>query len=86
MVDKPNGSPFTASERAVLHQLAEMFSEKEDRDHLRRLLEEGVTLKQIILAYKTNRRMMATLKAIGALIVLLAAVVGAIKSLNPWPK
>lgn len=58
-------SSFTEDERATLHSLAEMFSDKDDRDELRRLVHEGTTLREIILAYKTNKRVVSTLKALG---------------------
>lgn len=77
---------FTVAERATLHSLAEMFSDKEDRDELRRLLDQGVTIREITLAYKTNRRMISTLKAAGGLIILLGGSWTAIKGLGIWPR
>lgn len=80
------GKPeFAEHERATLHSLAEMFSEKDDRDLLRQLLHEGVTLKELIMAYKTKRRMVGSLKALGALVVLGGAVVGTLKGFGLWP-
>lgn len=77
---------FTEDERATLHSLAEMFSDKDDRDELRRLVHEGTTLREIILAYKTNKRVVSTLKTLGGLIVLAGGTVAALKGLNLWPK
>lgn len=79
-------SKFTEDERATLHSLAEMFSDKDDRDELRRLVHDGTTLHEIILAYKTNRRVVSTLKTVGGLIVLAGGTVAALKGLNLWPK
>lgn len=79
-------SNFTEDERAVLHSLAEMFSDKSSRDELRRLVHDGTTLREVVLAYKTNRRVVSILKAIGSLIVLLGGAVAALKGLNLWPK
>ncbi len=77
---------FTEDEHATLHSLAEMFSDKDDRDELRRLVHEGTTLREIILAYKTNKRVVSTLKTLGGLIVLAGGTVAALKGLNLWPK
>ena len=44
--------PFTEDERAALHSLAEMFQDKASRDELRRLVHEGTTLREIIMATK----------------------------------
>ncbi|WP_420012233.1 hypothetical protein [Tateyamaria sp.] len=79
-------SPFTKDQRATLHSLAEMFSDKDARDELRRLVHEGTTLREIILAYKTNKRVVSTLKTLGGLIVLAGGTVAALKGLNLWPK
>ncbi len=79
-------SKFTEDERATLHSLAEMFSDKDDRDELRSLVRSGATLHEIILAYKTNRRAVSLLKAAGGVIVLGGATVAALKGLNLWPK
>jgi len=83
MTDKQSG--FTDDERAALHSLAEMFQLKEDRDELRRLVDSGTTLRELVMAYKVNRRMMTVLKASGGMIVLGAAVVAALRGLNIWP-
>ena len=77
-------SNFTSDERATLHSLAEMFQDKEDRDELRRLLHAGTTLRELVMAYKVNRRMMTVLKASGGMIVLLAAVVAAVRGWITW--
>ncbi|MEL6959717.1 MAG: hypothetical protein AAGL89_12280 [Pseudomonadota bacterium] len=77
-------SSFSADERATLHSLAEMFSDKDDRDELRRLVHDGTTLREIIMAYKTKHRVVSTLKAVGAFVVLASAVVAALKGLIPW--
>lgn len=79
-------SKFTQEERQVLHSLAEMFSEKDCRDELRILVQDGATIRQLILAYKTNKRVVSTLKTVGGLIVLGGATVAALKGLNLWPK
>jgi radical SAM superfamily enzyme with C-terminal helix-hairpin-helix motif len=77
---------FTDEERAALHSLAEMLRDKDDRDLLRRLIHDGTTLREIILAYRTQRRLIAGLKATAGLIVLLGGAVAALKSLGLWPK
>ncbi|MCP3972287.1 MAG: hypothetical protein GY717_18585, partial [Rhodobacteraceae bacterium] len=77
---------FSAPERATLHSLAEMFQEKDDRDQLRQLVHDGATVREIILAYRTQRRLAATLKAVGGLIVLAGGSVAALKGLGLWPK
>ncbi|MBO9453271.1 hypothetical protein J7426_23625 [Tropicibacter sp. R16_0] len=79
-------APFSENERAALHSLAEMFQDKKSRDELRRLVHEGTTLREIILAYKTNRRVVSTLKTVGGLIILLGGSVAALKGLGLWPK
>mgnify|MGYP000132623525 CR=1 FL=1 len=81
-----SSSKFNTEERAVLHSLAEMFGDKEDRNQLRILVHEGATIKELILAYKTQKRLVGTLKAVGGLIVLAGASVAALKGLNLWPK
>lgn len=79
-------SSFTEDERATLHSLAEMFSDKDARDELRQLVREGTTLRELVLAYRTNRRVISTLKTIGGLIVLAGGTVAALRGLNLWPK
>ena len=79
-------SQFSSDERAALHALAEMFQDKDSQDELRRLVHDGTTLREIILAYKTNRRVISTLKTIGGLVVLAGGAVAALKGLNLWPK
>lgn len=86
MQDRPVEAPFSENERAALHSLAEMFQDKKSRDELRRLVHEGTTLREIILAYKTNRRVVSTLKTVGGLIILLGGSVAALKGLGLWPK
>ena len=76
---------FSEADRRTLRSLAEMFSDKEERDQLRRLMHEGATLREIILAYKTNRRLISGLKAVGGLIVLAGATAAALRGLNLWP-
>jgi hypothetical protein len=85
MTEKSLRDSFSATERAALHSLAEMFQDKDDRDALRGLVQDGATLSEIILAYRTQRRMVGALKATGGLIVLLGATVAALKGLNLWP-
>lgn len=79
-------SNFSEEERATLHSLAEMFSDKDDRDELRRLVHEGTTLREIILAYKMNKLVVLILKTLGGLIILAGGAVAALKGLNLWPK
>ena len=79
-------SQFSSDERAALHSLAEMFQDKDSRDELRRLVHDGTTLSEFILAHKTNRRVISTLKTIGGLVVLAGGTVAALKGLNLWPK
>ena len=86
MLNQKQDSAFNPSERATLHSLAEMFGDKDDRDQLRRLVQEGATLRELILAYKTQRRLVGSLKALGGFVVLIAAVVAALKGLSLWPK
>jgi hypothetical protein len=76
---------FSDDERVALRSLAEMFQDRDDRDALRRLLLEGATIGEIVLAYRAQRRMVGALKATGGLIVLLGATVAALKGLNLWP-
>jgi hypothetical protein len=78
--------PFSRSERQTLHSLAEMFQDKEDRDELRRILEEGTTIRELVMAFKTNRRVIGSLKAVAGLIVVLGGAIAALKGLNWWPK
>ena len=75
---------FTDSERGTLRSLAEMFGEKDDRDALRRIVADGGTLKEIILAYRTQKMVIGTLKAIGGLIVLAGAAFAALKGFGLW--
>ncbi len=79
-------SPFSSDEHAALHSLAEMFQDKESRDELRRLVQDGTTLREIILAYKINGRVISKLRTIGGLVVLAGGTVAALKGLNLWPK
>ncbi|MCI5038437.1 MAG: hypothetical protein MRY81_02020 [Donghicola eburneus] len=85
MTEKSLRDSFNADERAALHSLAEMFQDKDDRDALRGLVQDGATISEIILAYRTQRRMVGFLKATGGMIVLLGATVAALKGLNLWP-
>ncbi|MEH6836651.1 MULTISPECIES: hypothetical protein [Falsihalocynthiibacter] len=77
---------FTELERLALHSLAEIFQDKPARDDLRRLVQEGTTLKEIILAYRTQRRMMSSLKAVASLIAVVGAAYAALKTLGVFPK
>ena len=86
MTEQNAHATFSESQRAALHSLAEMFQDKASRDELRRLVHEGTTLREIIMAYKTNRRAVSTLKTIGTLIVLAGGSVAALKGLGLWPK
>lgn len=86
MNDRNSAASFSNDERAALHSLAEMFQDKDDRDQLRQLMHDGATLKEIILAFRTQRRMISSLKAVGGLIVLLGATVAALKAMSLWPK
>ena len=62
-----------------------MFSHKEDRNELRRMLDEGATVRELVLAYKTNRRVISALKTTATLIVLAIAAIAALKSLSLSP-
>lgn len=75
---------FTEDERGTLRSVAEMFSDKDDRDQLRALLSEGATIKQLIQAYKTQRGIVGLLKGVAGLIVVLSAAFAAVKGLNLW--
>lgn len=86
MSDKTLAATFSEDERAALHSLAEMFQDKDTRDELRRLVHDGTTLREIILAYKTNRRVVSTLKTAGGLIMIAGGTVAALKGLGLWPK
>ena len=79
-------SSFSREERAALHSLAEMFSDKDARDDLRRLLDEGATLREIVMAYRTNHRVVRSLKAFAGLVILATSTVAALKGFNLWPK
>ena len=88
MGDIPNPAQdrFSKEEWATLHSLAEMFSDKEARDELRRMLDEGATFRELVMAYKTNRRVISALKTTATLIVLASAAIAALKSLSLWPR
>ncbi len=86
MTEKTLEASFSEDERAALHSLAEMFQDKDCRDELRTLVHEGTTLREIILAYKANRRVISTLKTVGGLIILAGGSVAALKGLGLWPK
>lgn len=79
-------SGFTREEKAILHSIAEMFQDKDDRDELRRILDDGRTLQDLILAYKTNRKVVSTLKALGAIAGAMLAIAAAAKQFGFWPK
>ena len=86
MSDHPTPASFSENERAVLHSMAEMFQDKDDRDQLRKLLSEGATLAQIITAYKSQRWLIGGLRAIGGMVVILGTALAALKGLGIWPK
>lgn len=77
---------FDDEELKTLHSLTDIFQDKKACDELRRLLDDGTTLRELIMAYKTNRRIVASLKSLGALIVLAGGVVAALRGLNLWPR
>ena len=76
---------FTEDQLTVLQSVAEMFGEKKDRDMMRALLDQGATIREITMAYRTQRMMVRTLKAVGGLIVLGGASAAALKGLGFWP-
>ncbi len=76
---------FSEEEQTALHSLAEIFQDKDTRDELRRLLTEGTTLREIVFAYKANRRFVSSLKAVGGLIVVVGGAVTVLRGF-PWPK
>ncbi len=84
MNTQPQNS-FSREERKVLHSLVEIFQDKECRDKLREIIRDGTTLRELIMAYKTQRRLVSYLKAVGGLVVLLAAVVAAVRQLGWMP-
>ncbi|WP_136441065.1 hypothetical protein [Pacificoceanicola onchidii] len=86
MSETTSENPFSDAERRTLLSLAEMFQDKKERDLLRDIVRDGTTLREILLAYRTQRRLIAFLKAFGGLIVLAGAAVAALKGLNLWPK
>lgn len=69
MAEKPDYAAFSERERAALHSLAEMFEDKDDRDALRRLLDDGATIKQLITAYRTQKGALLGIKFIAGLII-----------------
>jgi hypothetical protein len=77
---------FTEDELATLRSLAETFQDKDERDNLRRILGEGVTIKEIVLAYRTQRRMISTLKAIAGFVAIIGAAYAGLKTLGVVPK
>jgi len=83
MADKQLNAAFSDTERAALHSLAEMFQDKNDRDALRRLLDDGATIKQLITAYRTQKGALLGIKFIAGLIV---AVGGAWFVIKGGPK
>lgn len=79
-----NEGHFSEEERAALHSLAEMFQDKDDRDELRLLLHDGATLRQLILAYRTQRIAFTTIKAIAGFIVIVGGAAAALKASGAW--
>ena len=73
MTDKKVEQAFTDRERAALHSLAEMFSEKEDRDTLRELVKAGVTIKDLVFAYKYQKTSWRLAKWVASFIAALGA-------------
>lgn len=76
---------FAENERAVLHSLAEMFADKRDRDELRKLVNEGATLRQLILAYRSQRLAFAFIKGLAGFIVIIGGAAAMVKGSGIWP-
>lgn len=84
MTDKDLQKAFNESERAALHSLADMFGKSEDREKLRILLRQGVTLTQLVDAYKGQRWFIGTLKTLGVMAVAGTAIAAAAKGVATW--
>lgn len=72
-------SDFTEREEAALRSLAEMFSDKDDRDKLRNIVEEGATIAELILAYRTKAWAIAALKGTATMIVAVAGAYAVVR-------
>lgn len=75
MPDKILAQAFTDAERAALHSLAEMFSLKEDRDTLRELVKSGVTIKDLVFAYKYQKTSWRLAKWVAGFITIVGGAV-----------
>lgn len=62
--------PFDEDERKTLHTLAEMFEDKADREALRVILKQGVTITQLVHAYRGQKYLVNSLKATGGLLII----------------
>ncbi len=85
MGDRATSASFSATERATLHSMAEMFQDKDDRDQLRKIMIEGATPSELVLAYRTQKRLVSFLKAAAGLVVVLGAASAALKGMGLWP-
>lgn len=85
MSEKTITASFSETERATLHSMAEMFQDKGDRDQLRELLNEGATLSELVLAYRTQKRLVSFLKAAAGLVVVIGAAGAVLKGVGLWP-
>lgn len=77
---------FNETQHATLTSLADIFEVKEDRDDFRELLRSGATVREMVLAYKTQKRMISTLKAVASLIAMIGAAYAALKQFGVFPK
>ncbi|MEY8143008.1 hypothetical protein [Falsihalocynthiibacter sp. CO-5D18] len=77
---------FSETERATLASVADMFAVKKDRDDFRELVRSGATVREMVLAYRTQKRMISTLKAVASLIAVLGAAYAALKQFGVFPK
>ncbi|MEH6834799.1 hypothetical protein [Falsihalocynthiibacter arcticus] len=77
---------FSETERATLASVADMFAVKKDRDDFRELVRSGATVREMVLAYRTQKRMISTLKAVASLIAVLAAAYAGLKQFGVFPK
>lgn len=85
MSEKQLNASFSENERSALHSLAEMFDAKEDRDDLRQLLAEGATISELVMAYRTQKRLVGFLKAAAGLIAIFGAAAAALKTFGFLP-
>lgn len=82
MSDNTPGDNFTIEEKAALRSLAEIFPKHEDREKLRELIRQGVTITQLVDAYKGQRWFVSVLKTTAAILAALTAIFLFIKGIN----